>query len=390
MKKILILFVLFISIGAYAQTKIYNQPVKYKVTPNLPVIDRMLTKDVNDLLSETTIDDFKTQIGLSTYLQTLAFSNGGLTISGANTVDLDTRYYTESETDNLLNSKLNLTGGILTGDLTAPNFIGNGSQLTGVAKTNVDNNFSVKQTVNGGLVVGNSTVTEGEYVDIKLYNSTNPLIEPRQWIRAYRGSIFGLGSVSIGVNTNEVVSFNADNSSDFSGTVTSNVTKAQIDAASPKVLPTKEWVQDTVAGLPTGFYEEGTFTPELVDVGAGATYSFTTESADYVRVGNMVTVNVRLISINTTGTPTGFLNLDSPIFNTLPPVNSDIWAGVVNTFTGGSVNYYSIGSQFGDSGFFFEYQNSLDNNNQSVISSTTITGGIIHVSVTYKTNVYTP
>lgn len=70
MKKLFYLLTILLTVQVTAQaTKTYNTRVKYKVTPNLSVVDSILTKDSNDLLSATSVADFVSQIGLGNYLQ---------------------------------------------------------------------------------------------------------------------------------------------------------------------------------------------------------------------------------------------------------------------------------------------------------------------------------
>ena len=50
-----------------------------------------------------------------------------------------------------------------------------------------------------GIKFGNATTTNGDFFELGLFNSTNLETLPQQWIRAYRATTFGQGSVAIGV-----------------------------------------------------------------------------------------------------------------------------------------------------------------------------------------------
>jgi len=139
------------------------------------------------------------------------------------------------------------------------------------------------------------------------------------------------------------------------------------------------------SSLPAGFYEEGTFTPTLVDAGGGATYSFTVDEANYVRQGNSVTFNIRLLSINTTGTPSGILQLGNLPFNTSTNVNPIS----VSAFTGSdlsSSNLDRLAARVTTSNYIlFKSVSSA-----AVSVAITFSSGVIEVGGTYITNVYTP
>ncbi|WP_425656787.1 hypothetical protein [Tenacibaculum ascidiaceicola] len=76
------------------------------------------------------------------------------------------------------------------------------------------------------------------------------------------------------------------------------------DAVIPTVTPTNAGLQKP------DFYEEGTFTPTLVDTGSGATYSATGVLGSYARIGNSVTIQIRFTSISTVGTPSAALSIE--------------------------------------------------------------------------------
>ena len=141
----------------------------------------------------------------------------------------------------------------------------------------------------------------------------------------------------------------------------------------------------TNAGLQkANFYEEGTFTPTLVDTGGEGTYAYFA-FGNYVRVGNSVTIRIDVPVTSTNGTPTGYL-----VIGNLP-------------FTGKGTSMKHSLSLLKLSGTpLTDAQLSIlnayvDNTNIKILD---INGGLLHapaitngdilISGTYITNVYTP
>ena len=56
-------------------------------------------------------------------------------------------------------------------------------------------------------------------------------------------------------------------------------------------------------------YEEGTWTPAITDSNQQATWSFNSNSANYTKVGRLVTVGANCFSIGYSGTPSGYLQI---------------------------------------------------------------------------------
>lgn len=162
-----------------------------------------------------------------------------------------------------------------------------------------------------------------------------------------------------------------------------NRTASQIELGNNKSLLNKEWVEDSV-GVTTGFYEEGTFTPTLTDNGGGASYSATVDFAKYVRNGNSVSFQIKLLSISTTGTPTGNLRVNGLPFNAINLSYLDVES------SGGNISYSSIkGQTGGDTSYInIRYKNTGDTGFSNVYSSVTFTSGSIIISGTYLTDAY--
>ncbi|CAM1372255.1 hypothetical protein TOREUM_40758 [Tenacibaculum litoreum] len=155
----------------------------------------------------------------------------------------------------------------------------------------------------------------------------------------------------------------------------------QTDSTQPDFIKNKP-----EGGLPVNFYEEGTFTPILVDTGGGATYTIgTTNKGIYTRLGNTVRFTINVQQINTINTPTGTVEIEG-----LPFVTSEITPVTVGQIYGGDVNFYSCNAQIISNKIGFNVQTGFDNSNGTSLFQCTFTGGEIMISGTYQTNVYTP
>lgn len=145
----------------------------------------------------------------------------------------------------------------------------------------------------------------------------------------------------------------------------------------------------TSAGLmKASFYEEGTFTAALVDTGGGATYTATTATANYTRIGNQVNFVLKLSNINTTGSPT----IQRLQINTTGLPNVVQTGGYnVTQFLGGTETFYSITAYRPTlQNISFFTQRALDGSlGGTPMSSGTITNGEIEIHGSYITNTYT-
>ena len=152
-------------------------------------------------------------------------------------------------------------------------------------------------------------------------------------------------------------------------------------------LPASSGTIALTSDIPT--YEEGTFTPTLTDSSGGATYSGVMQG-EYIRTGNLVYFNISLSGISTTGTPSGFLNIAN-----LPFVvdNLSVTSGAcaINQLQGVNVNYYSACASVIDPLNLIRIAITTSASSKfTTLSSATFTSGIIVITGTYKTNVYTP
>ncbi|WP_299105563.1 hypothetical protein [uncultured Tenacibaculum sp.] len=148
----------------------------------------------------------------------------------------------------------------------------------------------------------------------------------------------------------------------------------------------------TNAGLmKANFYEEGIFTPTLIDLGGGATYTSNTSKGKYVRVGNKITFSVNISGINTVGTPTGQFRVGALPFEVV-----DNHTGNVITFSGGNEEFYAIhpaiySSQGNIIAFNKTTSNTsgLSNSGNDFVFAVVFNNGIVQLAGTYITNVYT-
>lgn len=136
--------------------------------------------------------------------------------------------------------------------------------------------------------------------------------------------------------------------------------------------------------LPTGFSDEGAFTPTLT--ATGASYSIGFSDCYYIRNGNQVTVTIDLRNINTSGTPSSSLKI-----NNLPFTSVSTSSGSIGRITNHGENFYEIFSILTSSSnsVFFNKKTSLTGDT-NIIFSPIFTAGDLYMSITYITNVYTP
>lgn len=128
----------------------------------------------------------------------------------------------------------------------------------------------------------------------------------------------------------------------------------------------------------------GTFTPTLIDIGGGATYSLTVTDAEYVKTGRQVWFTMHLSSISTTGVPSGQFQLQGMPFNNANGTQTVYSVGI---FTGSDQNFYTIHGQHSvGTTVVFRTQDALDGSfGTTILSSNTMTGGLIIMSGVYET-----
>lgn len=251
------------------------------------------------------------------------------------------------------------------GDITAPNFIGSGIQLTGVAKTNVDNNFSAGQTSMDYITTYNGTgfsyISSDRDAGSSRYRAQMNTSAGLAFFTLYNVTTAAtLGQLKMSfedIKYNDNLIYHAGN------------------------LDLSNYIEKAA------FYEEGTFTPTLTDAGAGGNYTFTVLQNKYVRVGNSVTFTLVLNNIQTTGTPSGNFEITGVPFPSAVTGQSLS----VSQIAGSNVTFYGVSGILAASDIIrIVVQSSLDGNFNSALSSVTFSNGSLYLSGTYITNVYTP
>ena len=119
----------------------------------------------------------------------------------------------------------------------------------------------------------------------------------------------------------------------------------------------------------------------MVDNGGGATYTASTSTGRYTKVEDEVTFTLLFNAISTSGSPSGELRVTGlPYSGT-----ANQYSFTVSTFFGSSVAFYSISAELipSTSTLLFKYQDALDGNIASTVSSNTFTGGSIVITGTY-------
>lgn len=132
---------------------------------------------------------------------------------------------------------------------------------------------------------------------------------------------------------------------------------------------------------------EGTWTPNIIDIGTGATYTFTVASANYVKVGRMVMINCEINFIDTVGTPTGRCAIDGLPFECSAGASMAI-SRLVGTTATGTFYQVCIGSDSGGTSSLnikFKTSSSSPDISQSAIPLT-FTNGFLSFSGVYYTD----
>lgn len=125
----------------------------------------------------------------------------------------------------------------------------------------------------------------------------------------------------------------------------------------------------------------GIFTPTLIDLGGGATYSAGAATGSYEKVGNLVFVELTMSTISTSGTPSGILQLQSLPF--APVDNCALNVIQATGFTGAIITNALTGYSTGGNIQFQEQRGS-----GTLMANITFNGtgaAVLRVSGTYKT-----
>ncbi|WP_442264917.1 hypothetical protein ACSIGC_11240 [Tenacibaculum sp. ZS6-P6] len=207
--------------------------------------------------------------------------------------------------------------------------------------------------------------------------------------------------VSGEVNENGIATFKRDDDTvftiDFSSLITASSathlsyvsypTIGEIKSSTGQKAIIRVADKDNAGLMKANFYEQGTFVPQLIDLGGGATYNFTSSiTSNYVRVGNSVTFDLTILNLNSSGVPLGGL-----ILNSLPfEVISRSFVFNIGLFEGSNIadsqlNKLLFNSAGNPDQFAFSF---IDN--AKILSEVTFNEGKIIASGSYITNVYRP
>lgn len=130
----------------------------------------------------------------------------------------------------------------------------------------------------------------------------------------------------------------------------------------------------------------GTFTPTVFDEGGGATYTPTSATGYYTRIGKLCTISVRFTSISTSGTPTGALKIGNfPFAST--SVSGHVKEQAIAQVSGGGYNYVSaVFTKDSGSGATFVAKQAATSTSWTVPTGLiTFTSGEIVCTLTYVT-----
>lgn len=241
-----------------------------------------------------------------------------------------------------LDSKLNLTGGVLTGKL----------------------NIEPKTAVNELLV-------------LKGFDFFSDIIfSDNQGSLRFRQTAGKLMFFTGGVANSDTANGSTNNIDIDTQGVKTTATNAQLDGYPDNTLTHKGWVLDKIPEV-----SSNTFTPTLIDLGGGATYSAGSATGSYEKVGNLVFIELTMSTISTSGTPSGILQLQNLPFS--PVDNCALNVIQATGFTGATINNTLTGYSTGGNIQFQEQRGS-----GTLMANITFNGtgaAVLRVSGTYKT-----
>ena len=257
-----------------------------------------------------------------------------------------------------LDSKLNLTGGT----------------ITGVLNTNLGINVSSTSGSDGLVVRRNantfSRLTHSATEAINFYGNHNLSyrFDGTSRFTFTPAGRFTASSVAItgGTGNNLLL----DN-----GTTTPNLTAGTGIAINNGVIS----ATGGGGSLPANFYEEGTFTPTLT-AGTGGSYTITSSFGSYVRTGDIVYLQIVISGINSTS-PTGNISISG-----FPRASSGLNSLNIQELSGSNISNV-LDAVTNTSGTDIRLSSKTLGTSLTDVSFTT---GRIVITGTYRTNVYTP
>jgi hypothetical protein len=121
-----------------------------------------------------------------------------------------------------------------------------------------------------------------------------------------------------------------------------------------------------------------TFAPTLLDSGGGATYTYSSYFAEYVKTGNTITFEIRFLGVNSSGTPSGQYLWITPIDFAIDP--SARFTFSFSQFTGSSYSSAQLGDVIG---VLVEQVIFVTTLNGSISVAPTFSSGTVRISGTY-------
>lgn len=148
-------------------------------------------------------------------------------------------------------------------------------------------------------------------------------------------------------------------------------------------LPDKDGTVAMLEDIPSDILEEVEFFPTLIDTTGGATYSISGNSF-YYKKGNVVHFNVSMGVINSTGTPSGFLEIRNLPFTPKRPTGVTLGNLVFSGTSDVVAESFSLELVATNNAILFR-RRIFNNSSFGFMPSPVMTNGIIRVSGTYIT-----
>lgn len=167
------------------------------------------------------------------------------------------------------------------------------------------------------------------------------------------------------------------------GTVTANAAEFTGTASGADPVNSDDFVTKGYGDANYAITTSGTFTPTLIDLGGGGTYTIgTLSNNNYYKIGNLVYFSFQATSISTSGAPSSTFEIRGLPYAILGQSTSSVYV------TGSSVSFYSISAQMStisaNNVIRLQVQTALDGS-MAALNAVTFTAGVIQISGTYIT-----
>tara|TARA_R110000772_G_scaffold50518_4_gene116146 strand:- start:27243 stop:28826 length:1584 start_codon:yes stop_codon:yes gene_type:complete len=274
-------------------------------------------------------------------------------------------------------------GGVLSGRHTL--YINNSNQLAWLGLSSTKGVYLDQSLITSGNPIVKFQATGGTIAHLTDIPTNHVTTDTTQTITGYKtfsGGILINDSLSFTKRATNLVSasqgvayFKTDNTFNISvgtGVATDNATFDGIDAFTAARTFTLPDANGTIALTPI----TTAFTPDIIDTTAGATYSHTTATGEYVRVGDLVTFSIAITNISTTGTGSGELRITGL---PLSPARTSSALVELSGFIG--TNFYQLQARVTTAGNIdFRYQAALDDSMSTLPAATIDAGTAIYIT----------